>query len=223
MDASQDPQATMQQRLLRHLRERARSLGLCEADAGGEPAGEEQLLEALLEHDLRVPEPSEEECRRYHEAHADELRQGALAEADHILFAVTDTTPIEALRRHAEGVLNALLAGQADFEALARAESNCPSAQVGGNLGQLSREQCVPEFWAALAQHGQPGLLPRLVTTRFGLHVVRVHRFDPGRLPPFEDLHEALAGRLRQQSLVRALALYAEDLRRQLDAEPASA
>ena len=223
MDDFPDPQGAMQQRLLRHLRERALSLGLCAADAGGGPAGDEQLLESLLEHDLRVPEPSEEECRRYHEAHADELRQGALAEADHILFAVTDTTPIDALRRHAEGVLNALLAGQADFAQLARAESNCPSAQVGGNLGQLTREQCVPEFWAALAQQGRPGLLPRLVSTRFGLHVVRVHRFDPGRLPPFEELHQALAARLRQQSLVRALALYAEDLRRQLETEPAAA
>ncbi len=223
MDIPQDPEADLQQRLLGHLRERALSLGLCGTGAGAEPPGDEQLLEALLEHDLRVPEPSVEECRRYHEAHADELRQGALAEAEHILFAVTDTTPIESLRRHAEGVLNALLAGEADFGQLARAESNCPSAQIGGNLGQLTREQCVPEFWAALAQHGRAGLLPRLVTTRFGLHVVRMHRFDPGRLPAFEELHPLLAERLRQQSLVRATALYAEDLRRQLQDQPAAA
>ena len=218
MQATRNPEATMQQRLLRHLRERALSLGLGDASMG-----DEQRFEALLEHDLRVPEPSEEECRRYHEAHADELRQGALAEADHILFAVTDTTPIEALRRHAEGVLDALLAGEAEFAQLARAESNCPSAQVGGNLGQLTREQCVPEFWAALAQHARPGLLPRLVPTRFGLHVVRLHRFDAGRLPPFEQLHAVLAERLRQQSLVRAMSLYAEDLRRQIENEPAAA
>jgi peptidyl-prolyl cis-trans isomerase C len=218
MQATRNPEATMQQRLLRHLRERALSLGLGDASMG-----DEQRFEALLEHDLRVPEPSEEECRRYHEAHADELRQGALAEADHILFAVTDTTPIEALRRHAEGVLDALLAGEAEFAQLARAESNCPSAQVGGNLGQLTRKQCVPEFWAALAQHGQEGLLPRLVPTRFGLHVVRLHRFDAGRLPPFEQLHAVLAERLRQQSLVRAMSLYAEDLRRQIENEPAAA
>ena len=223
METTQDSEAPMQQRLLRHLRERALSLGLGGSPAGAEMPGDEQLLEALLEHDLRVPEPSEQECRRYHEAHADELRQGALAEADHILFAVTDTTPIEALRRHAESVLNALLAGEADFARLARAESNCPSAQVGGNLGQLTREQCVPEFWAALARHGRAGLLPRLVTTRFGLHVVRLHRFDPGRLPPFEELRESLAQRLRQQSLVRAMALYAEDLRRQFESRPAAA
>ncbi len=223
MDMPQDPEAALQQRLLRHLRERALSLGLCANGAGAEPPCDEQLLEALLEHDLRVPEPSVEECRRYHEAHAEELRQGALAEADHILFAVTDTTPIESLRRHAEGVLNALLAGQADFAQLARAESNCPSAQLGGNLGQLTREQCVPEFWAALAGHGRAGLLPRLVSTRFGLHVVRLHRFDAGSLPAFEELHQAIAQRLRRQSLVRATALYAEDLRRQLEDQPAAA
>ncbi len=218
MSSLSHPEAAMQQRLLRHLRERALSLGVGDASMS-----DESLLEALLEQDLRVPEPSEQECRRYHEAHAEELRQGALVEADHILFAVTDTTPIEGLRRHAETVLNALLAAEADFEQLARAESNCPSAQLGGQLGQLTREQCVPEFWAPLAQHGRAGLLPRLVATRFGLHVVRLHRFDPGHLPAFEQVHQSVARRLRQQSLVRATALYAEDLRRQLEDQPAAA
>lgn len=192
------------------LRERASELGL-QADS------DEALLEAVLEHDVQIPEPDQEECRRYYDTHGEQLRQGGVVETDHILFAVTETTPIDLLRRHAEDTLNALLSGQADFGDVVRNESNCPSAQVGGNLGQLSREQCVPEFWSALIEHGEPGLLPRLVRTRFGLHIVRIHRIDQGSLPPFDAVRDVITQRLRARSLVRALQLYAEDLRPSAD------
>lgn len=194
--------------LIATLRERARELGL-EAD------DEEALLEAVLQHDVRIPEPDEAECRRYYARHADLLRIGAVIEADHILFALTPSTPIDALRARAEEALAALLERPDDFAECARTLSNCPSARLGGNLGQLTAGQCVPEFWQALTEHGRPGLLPRLVRTRFGLHIVRIARIDPGFLPPFDQLRGQIERTLGQQSLVRALRLYAGDLARQ--------
>ena len=194
--------------LVATLRERARELGL-EAD------DDEALLEAVLQHDVRIPEPDETECLRYYAQHADLLRTGAVIEADHILFALTPSTPIDALRATAEKALAELIDRPDGFAERARTLSNCPSAQLGGNLGQLTAGQCVPEFWQALTEHGRPGLLPRLVRTRFGLHIVRIARIDPGFLPPFDQLREPIGRTLRQQSLVRALRLYAGDLTRQ--------
>ncbi len=199
------------QDVLRLLRERAGELGLQAADEQG-------LIEAVLQHDLRVPEPLEQECRRHYDANLDGLRRGDVVQADHILYALTAATPLDALRAHAERRLHELMAGRAEFAELARSESNCPSGRLGGNLGQLGRDQCVPEFWAELLAHGAAGLLPRLVRTRFGLHIVRVQRFEPGSVPPFEAVREDIAGRLRERSLLRALRLYAEDLRRQVAA-----
>ena len=190
---------------LMRLRQRAAELEL-QADT------EEALLEAVLQHDVQIPEPGEAECQRYYTQHADALRQGDMVEADHILFAVTPSTPIDALRTKAENTLYALMADTSGFAEMARGLSNCPSAQVGGNLGQLTAEQCVPEFWQALMEHGEPGLLPRLVRSRFGLHIVRVARIAHGQLPPFEAVQAQIAQTLRQQSLVRALQLYAQDL-----------
>ena len=187
------------------LRQRAAELEL-QADS------EEALLEAVLQHDVQIPEPGEAECQRYYAQHADALRQGDMVEADHILFAVTPSTPIDALRTKAENTLYALMADTSGFAEMARGLSNCPSAQVGGNLGQLTAEQCVPEFWQALMEHGEPGLLPRLVRSRFGLHIVRIARIAHGQLPPFEAVQAQIAQTLRQQSLVRALQLYAQDL-----------
>lgn len=198
--------------MMDRLRERATELDL-KADS------DEALLEAVLEHDVQIPEPDAEECLRYYESHGEQLRQDDLLEADHILFAVTESTPIDLLRKHAEHTLNTLLSGQADFGEVALGESNCPSAQVGGNLGQLSRDQCVPEFWNTLIEFGQPGLVPRLVRTRFGLHIVRIQRIEQGNLPPFEAVRALVTQRLRERSLVRAMQLYVEDLRRQADGE----
>jgi peptidyl-prolyl cis-trans isomerase C len=191
--------------VLIRLRQRAAELEL-QAD------GEEALLEAVLQHDVQIPEPGEAECQRYYAQHADALRQGDMIEADHILFAVTPSTPIDALRTKAENTLYALMANTGGFAEMARGLSNCPSAQVGGNLGQLTAEQCVPEFWQALMEHGEPGLLPRLVRSRFGLHIVRIARIAHGQLPSFEAVQAQIAQTLRQQSLVRALQLYAQDL-----------
>jgi peptidyl-prolyl cis-trans isomerase C len=191
--------------VLIRLRQRAAELDLQADD-------DEALLEAVLQHDVQIPEPGEAECQRYYAQHADALRQGDMVEADHILFAITPSTPIDALRSKAEDTLHTLMADASAFPEMARGLSNCPSGQVGGNLGQLTAEQCVPEFWQALMEHGEPGLLPHLVRTRFGLHIVRISRIARGQLPPFEAVQAQIAQTLRQQSLVRALQLYAEDV-----------
>jgi peptidyl-prolyl cis-trans isomerase C len=198
-------QHTEPEQVLELLRARAEALEL-------RAAGDEDLLEAVLEHDVRVPDPDEAECRRYYAAHAGELRQGDIVEADHILFALTEATPIDRLRRHAEAVLGTLLRDEADFAATARRESNCPSAALGGELGQLSRGQCVAEFWDAMLEHGAVGLLPRLVRTRFGLHIVRVQRIERGSALPFDAARGLIVEQLRRSSQVRALQLYADEL-----------
>ncbi len=197
---------------LLRLRLRAGELGL-------QASSEEELLEALLQHDVQIPEPSLDECRRYYAQHSTALRQGDIIEADHILFAVAPATPINPLRDKAEATLRDLLLNPSRFAAVARELSNCPSAQVGGNLGQLTAEQCVPEFWQALMEHGESGLLPRLVRTRFGLHIVHIARIARGQLPPFDSVQEQIAQTLRQQSLVRALQLYAQDLEQHAEPE----
>lgn len=193
--------------ILEHIRARGAELGL-HADS------DEQLLEAVLEHDVRVPDACEQACLRHYQAHAEQLREGELAEADHILFALTEATPIDLLRQRAEQLLGELQRGDIDFAQAARTHSNCPSAQLGGNLGQIDAARCVPEFWAALREQAAPGLLPRLVRSRFGLHIVHLRRFDAGRLPPFEAVRERVAEQLRREALVGALRLYAQDLRR---------
>lgn len=173
-------------------------------------------IESLLERELVVPEPSEAACRRHHAARAAVYSTGERVRARHILFAVTPGTDVGALRRQAEAALLDVRArdrreqSAADdvFARAARNFSNCPSGQQGGDLGWLERGDCAPEFARELFGHAEVGVLPRLVHSRFGLHVVEVLERFPGDPLPYEQVADAVALSLRQQSYVTALRQY---------------
>ncbi len=169
-------------------------------------------IEALLERELRVPEPSEEACRRHHAAHEARYRTDERVRARHILFAVTPGVDVVALRRKAEFALLEVRChdGKAKegFAEAARSQSNCPSGAEGGDLGWLRAADCAPEFARELFGHVEVGVLPRLVHSRFGLHVVEVLAREPGVARSFEEVRGAVANSLRQAGYVTALRQY---------------
>ena len=63
--------------------------------------------------------------------------------------------------------------GGSDFGVLAKAHSQCPSGQNGGDLGFFSRGQMVPEFERA-AFSMQKGQVSNPVKTQFGYHLIMV-------------------------------------------------
>jgi peptidyl-prolyl cis-trans isomerase C len=126
----------------------------------------------------------------------------------HLLFAVTPGVDLNALRRRAEACLVDLRCRPEAFAETAAQLSNCPSAQQGGELGWLRSEDCAPEFAREVFGRPEVGVLPRLVATRFGLHVVEVLAREPGEALPFEAVHAAVAQVLRQQAFATALRQY---------------
>ncbi len=203
------------------LRQAAIHAGLLAADdpppvAGAISEAASAAIEALLDRELAVPEPDEDACRRHYAAHAGRYAVGERARLRHVLFAVTPGVDLEALRRRAEACLIDLRSrdrgetvGDADrFAAAARELSNCPSGADGGALGWLTAADCAPEF--AREVYGQPavGVLPRLVRSRFGLHVVEVLERQAGMSPPFDEVRAAVAQSLRQQAFATALRQY---------------
>ena len=131
-----------------------------------------------------------------------------------MLFAVTPGVEVVALRKRAEAALIEVRChdGSSDasdgFAVAARRLSNCPSGAEGGELGWLSCADCAPEFGRELFGHSDVGVLPRLVHSRFGLHVVEVLARQPGLDPAFEAVKSAVAQGLRQQAFATALRQY---------------
>jgi peptidyl-prolyl cis-trans isomerase C len=199
------------------LRQAAQAQGLladsdCASADGVQSEQASNAIETLLTQTLTVPEPSDEACLRHYHAHLSLYSTGERVHLRHILFAVTQGVDVVALRQRAETTLLDVRchdgSGRDGFAEAARTLSNCPSGAQGGALGWLTQADCAPEFAKEIFGHSEVGVLPRLVHSRFGLHVVEVLGRTPGEQRPFETVRGAVAMSLKQQSYVTALRQY---------------
>ena len=201
------------------LRQEAVRQGLLPAAAAGElptlSAQDHERIAALVEAAVPLQVPTEDEARRYYEGHLTRFVTGARARLRHILFAVTPGVDVSRLATRAEQALLELshqAVAPARFAELARELSNCPSGAEGGELGWVTPQDIAPELAAELFHQptgDQPlGLRPRLVHSRFGLHVLEVLEREPGRQAPFEEVRDRIGAVLAQQSRARAMHQY---------------
>jgi peptidyl-prolyl cis-trans isomerase C len=186
-----------------------------------------QAIEVLLARELALPAPDEATCRRWHAANPARFAPGEALRLRHVLFAVTPGVDLARLRARAESCLVELRARSRSeidtpqprgdrFAAAAERWSNCPSGAAGGELGWISAADCAPELARELfgpaTNHAERGVLPRLLHSRFGLHVVEVLDRRAGPLPPFEQVHPAVRGALERQAFATALRRYLQRL-----------
>jgi peptidyl-prolyl cis-trans isomerase C len=113
------------------LRQRALVRGLLQSESADDGAID-LAIERLLAEEVRVPTPTEAECRRYYEAHLQEFRGGDLVNARHILFQITPGASVDLIRAQAEQTLAQVLAAPEEFGACALTLSNCPSGRQDG-------------------------------------------------------------------------------------------
>jgi peptidyl-prolyl cis-trans isomerase C len=69
--------------------------------------------------------------------------------------------------------LKAQIEAGADFAELARQHSQCPSGEDGGDLGEFSQGQMVPEFDRVVFKE-EVGKVHGPIKTQFGYHLVEV-------------------------------------------------
>jgi len=215
-------ESTLRQRACTELlRQAAMHEGLLDAadpapQAGVISAAADAAIDALLAQALQVPQPDEAACRRTYAAQPARWAAGERALVRHVLFAVTPGVDVAALRQRAEACLVDVRAKARDegdrFAAVAAETSNCPSGADGGALGWLTARDCAAEFEKEIFGQREIGVLPRLVHSRFGLHVVEVLAREPGEVPPYEAVADAVAGLLHRQSWATALRQYLQIL-----------
>ncbi|MCB9778691.1 MAG: peptidyl-prolyl cis-trans isomerase [Alphaproteobacteria bacterium] len=97
--------------------------------------------------------------------------------ASHILLMYKGSARSSASRSKDEALqgindLKSQIDGGADFGALAREHSDCPSGASGGDLGNFGRGQMVPEFETAAFGMGV-GETSGVVETAFGYHLIQ--------------------------------------------------
>lgn len=200
------------------LLHRADELGLVAQpltdEDGREETVEEALIRATLDAEVEIDPPGEAECRRVYDAHRSRFSTPVLTEAAHILIEPKsdDAEGWEIARRAAEDALDQLLRKPALFAQLAKSLSDCPSAQVGGSLGQLGPGDLVGEVERALAGLAPGEVLATPVRSRFGWHVLKLERRIDGRMLPFDYVEDKIRLHLESRAWTAAATRYVSEL-----------
>jgi peptidyl-prolyl cis-trans isomerase C len=158
---------------------------------------------------------SDEEAKKFYDENPKFFDMPESVKASHILCATPQGATEDqkkAAKEKAEG-LRKRVAGGEDFAAVAKDNSDCPSAKQGGDLGSFPRGKMVKPFEdAAFAL--KTGEISNVVETQFGYHVIKTtERIEAGKVP-FEKAKEDIDNYLSNQRISKAIEAKATELRK---------
>jgi peptidyl-prolyl cis-trans isomerase D len=155
---------------------------------------------------------SEDDLRSYYDQNKARYVAPEQRRASHILIrleANASTADRERAMARARSLVAQARAG-GDFAALARAQSQDPgSASQGGDLGLFTRDAMIKPF-ADAAFAMKVGEVSDVVSSDFGLHVIRLTAIQPAAEQAFPIVRPAIEAELRRQLAARQYAEAAE-------------
>ncbi|MEO6624499.1 MAG: peptidylprolyl isomerase [Burkholderiaceae bacterium] len=131
--------------------------------------------------------------------------------ASHILLRLSPQLSESAARERLAAMKRQLEAGQADFAALAKENSQDGSAAQGGDLGWTGAGTFVPEFEGTMNALA-PGQISEPLVSRFGVHLITVKERRSVPLGQ-REIREAIRGILREKKQDEAFGVWAQELR----------
>ncbi|MEW6981391.1 peptidylprolyl isomerase [Colwelliaceae bacterium 6471] len=195
------------------LKQKAIKLGLLENEVKAHSVEEAAGLKKLIQQEVAVPKASEHECQRFFEQNQGKFTTSPLLEVRHILLAAApdDIEERHKLKEAADKLIAILKETPSAFDDLVTRHSACPSKETQGNLGQISKDQTVPEFERHIFAADE-GLIEYPVETRYGFHVVMVDRKIAGKALPYDYVKEKVADYLNDKVERKATAQYIQTL-----------
>jgi peptidyl-prolyl cis-trans isomerase C len=163
---------------------------------------------------------SDADAKKFYDENQDKFKAPEQTRASHVLITVDQkATPEEKkkAKEKADAIKKRVAAGE-DFAAVAKAESKCPSAAKGGDLGYFGKGQMVPAFEEA-AFALKPGQISEVVETQFGYHVIKVTDRKQAETVKFNDVKDKIKDYLKNQQAQKPMADYVETLRKQAKIE----
>jgi peptidyl-prolyl cis-trans isomerase SurA len=146
-----------------------------------------------------------------------EKKRGAAAisvtqtRARHILLRPSPELSEQAAKDKLADFKRRIAAGQAEFAALARENSQDGSAKDGGDLGWASPGMFVPEFEQVMNQLA-PGQVADPLVSRFGVHLIEVLQRRDATLSEREQ-REAVRNIVRERKIEEAFNQWLQDVR----------
>lgn len=167
-------------------------------------AQDDALAQSAVQAIAATTKPTDADLKAYYDAHAAEFKQSKVR---HILIGDNESqgspstrTPADALAKAKD--VDAKLKAGADFAATAKAESDDPgSKDQGGELGEITPGQTVPEFEKAM--DALPvGQVSDPVHTQFGYHIIEV---ESRTTLPFEQAKAGIGQQLTSKAVSDAI------------------
>src|SRR5450631_870295 len=157
---------------------------------------------------------SEADARKFYDQNPDKFIKPEAVKASHILLGVDQKASAEEKKTAREKAekLRKELAGGADFAALAKANSTCPSSQQGGDLGYFGKGQMVPAFEKA-AFVLKPGEISDVVETQFGYHIIKLTEKKAAEKVEFKEARPRIEDYLKNQKVGAAVNDYLTETR----------
>jgi peptidyl-prolyl cis-trans isomerase C len=156
---------------------------------------------------------TEADAKKFYDENKAQFNVPEQVKASHILLktdGMDDAAKAEA-KTKIEGLLKDAKAEGADFAAMAKEHSACPSSANGGDLGFFGKGQMVPPFSnAAFAM--AVGDISDVVETKFGYHIIKVTGKTPAESKSFEDVKDDLIKQQNAQKINEFASGYIEKL-----------
>lgn len=192
---------------------------------GIDTANDEEAMQKLVEQNISYDAPNEDICQRYYNNNKEKFMTMPLMEVDHILLAAAkdDIEGRDAAGNNAKVIISQLQqeinnSEPSSFAALAKEYSACPSKENGGNLGQLSKGQTVPEFERQLMPLSE-GISDKAIESRYGFHVVNINRKIDGKQLEYDMVSDKVRGYLINSASHLAIQAYIQSLVEQAKVE----
>lgn len=179
--------------------------------------GETLPVKKLVDGLAKDVNPSDEEIAKFYEEKSESFKTPEQVRASHILVKVDSGASDEdkaAAKAKIEGLIAQIKEG-ADFAELAKANSDCPSKEQGGDLGFFGHGQMVPEFDAA-AFALEEGGISDIVETQFGFHVIKKTGAKEAGVTPLEEVKDDISKFLANQKKSDIIGKYMKDFRKSL-------
>lgn len=161
--------------------------------------------------------PTDEEIKGRYDRDKERLySQPEKVRASHILIkssAGDDEEKKADAKKRADAVLTKAKETGADFAALAREQSEGPSADSGGDLGFFPRKGVMVEPFAAAAFDLKTGDVSDIVETQFGYHVIRVTDRREAKVVTLEEAKPAIVRELRAEKISKLRGELVAELR----------
>ncbi len=158
--------------------------------------------------------PSQKEISKFYSDNTDKFTVPESVHVRHILVLINkgDGDKVKAEKKAKIENLRQQVLDGADFAEVARKNSDCPSKEKGGDLGNITRGQTVEPFEdAAFSQ--EKNVIGPVITTDYGYHVIQVLEQNPKKTIALEEVKNKISDYLEKQKQADAFTTLIKKLR----------